>query len=146
MASKTYDPNAYDVIVAGIRLSGFAEGTFVSISHDSPGFSDKVGVDGEVARVRKHDRRATVTISLMQTSESNDELSQIYNKDRDSQNGAGVFSFRMVDRSGTTVFEADQAWIQSEPGATFSDEPESRDWEIRCANLRTFHGSNPDDG
>ena len=144
--SRTYDPNQYDVIFGGHRLSGFAEGTFVQITPETPGFSDKAGVDGEVSRARKHDRRATCTVSLMQTSESNEVLSAAYEADRRSPNGSGVTSFRIVDKAGTTVFEASQAWIQAEPDVTLSDEPEGRDWEIRLADKTGTHGSNPDDG
>lgn len=138
---KTYSPKNYDVIFAGVLLTGFAEGTFVTIATEGPGFSDVVGVDGEVTRNRLYDRRATVTVSLMQTSESNDELQAIYDSDRDGINGEGVGGLRIVDREGTTIFEAEDAWIQNDPDAELGAEASSRDWEIRCANLRATHGS-----
>ena len=142
---KTYDPNQKDVIFAGYLLKGFADGSMVSVSSEGPGFEDAVGVDGEVTRVRKHDRRHTVTVSLMQTSESNDDLSALYAADRDAANGSGVGALRIVDRSGTTIFEAAKAWIQNDPDASFEATPTAREWEIRCASLSVNHGSNPDD-
>lgn len=142
---KTYDPKSFDIIFAGILLEGFAEGTFVSIASEAPGFSDTVGVDGEVTRNRSHDKRATVTVSLMQTSESNALLSAAYLADRAAINGAGVGSLRIVDRAGTTVFRASKAWIQNDPDATLEAEAGGRDWEFRCADMLAFHGFTPDD-
>ena len=109
---KTYDPNQFDVIFAGYRLSGFAEGSMISLTHEANSFTDKIGVDGGVTRERSADKRATLTVSLMQTSESNEDLSALYNADRDAANGSGVGELRIVDRAGTTVFEAAKAWIQ----------------------------------
>lgn len=141
---KTYDPGQHDVIFAGRLLEGFGEDTFIAIAVEAPGFSDRVGVDGEVTRAKSYDRRATISVTLMQTSQSNDVLSAIYEADRAAPNGAGVGGVRVVDRSGTTVFEASKAWIQREPDAELGREAGERVWEIRCADYRGNHGGNPD--
>lgn len=141
---KTYDPGQYDVIFAGRLLEGFGEDTFISVAVEAPGFSDRVGVDGEVTRAKSYDSRATVSVTLMQTSLSNNVLSSIYLADRAAPNGAGVGSLRIVDRSGTSVFEASRAWIQREPDAELGREASERTWELRCADYRGLHGGNPD--
>lgn len=141
---KTYDPSQIDVVFAGRRLDGFGEDTFVEIAHEAPGFSDRVGVDGRVTRSKSLDRRATITITLMQTSESNAWLSALYNADRAATNGSGVGSLRIADRSGNTVFEASKVWIQAEPDAAFGREAAERVWTLRAADMGSTHDGSPD--
>lgn len=146
MALKTYDPNMYDVVFAGIRLNeGLAEGTFLTISSESPGFSSKVGVDGEVTRARSHDSRATARLVLMQTSEINERLSAIHAADMDALNGSGVGSFYVQDRNGSTVAEASKAYISDDPDLTLEAEASEREWTFELADYSVTHGSTPDE-
>ena len=145
-ALKTYDPKQYDIVFAGISLNeGLADGTFLTIAPDTPGFSKKVGVDGEVARSRSHDRSATVTFTTMQTSDVNDRLSALYNADRDAVNGSGVGTFFVQDRAGRMVGEAAKAYIADDPDVVLSGEAETREWTIELADWRPFHGGTPDE-
>ena len=146
MALKTYDPKQYDLVFAGINLSeGLADGTFLTVTPDTAGFSKKVGVDGEVTRSRSHDRTATATFTLMQTSEVNDRLSAVYNADRDAVNGQGVGTFFVQDRAGTTIGEASKAYIANMPDLTLSGEAETREWTIELADWTPVHGSVSDE-
>lgn len=141
---KTYDPKNYDLIVGDRLISGFGEGTFISISTESPGMSDTVGVDGVVTRSRSHDRRATMTITLMASSESNDFLSGLYQQDRDGQNGEGVVAVSLVNREGSDEFRSEESWIMDDPDPTFEAEVGEREWQIKMAYYKPSHGSIPD--
>lgn len=143
---KTFDPRKFDIVFAGIQLnSGVADGTFLTISSVTPGFSSKVGVDGTVTRARSHDRRATARVVLMQSSEVNDRLSAIYEADRQAVNGTGVGAFFVQDRDGTTVATASKAYISDDPDLTLEAEATTREWVIEIADLVIVHGSNPED-
>jgi hypothetical protein len=144
---KTYDPKRYDLVLGGVRLNqGLADGTWITVEGMSPGFTSKVGVDGEVTRARMHDRRATVRLTVMQTSAVNDLLSRQYLDDRNgNENGRGVASFLLQDRAGTTVVQASKAYIADDPDVTLSAEAETREWVIELADAEMFHGGNPDD-
>jgi len=143
---KTYDPKLYDIVFAGISLNeGLADGTFLTVAPDTPGFSKKVGVDGEVTRSRSHDRSATVTFTCMQTSDVNDRLSALYNSDRDAANGAGVGTFFIQDRAGRTFGEASKAYISDDPDLVLSGEAETREWTLELADWRPNHGGTPDE-
>jgi len=145
MALKTYDPRKFAIVFAGILVNeGLADGTFCTVTPTTPGFSSKVGTDGEVTRSRSHDRRAEVKITVMQTSELNDRLSAVYNADRAAVNGAGVASFRIQDLAGTTVLRASKAWISDEPDVSLEAEASTREWTIELADLDSTHGGNPD--
>jgi hypothetical protein len=141
---KTYDPNLYDVIFAGVRLNeGTADGQFVQVEFNAPAFTKKVGADGTVTRARSADRSGSLTVTLMQTSAINDVLSGIHLADRSAPNGQGVGSLLIQDRAGTTVLRASKAWIADDPSVTLEMEATTREWVIDFADGYMFHGGNP---
>lgn len=144
MSTKFLDPNLYSVVVAGIPLppNGYAEGSHIKLARDTPAFIDVVGVDGTVTRVRSHDDRATFTLSLMQTSETNAILAALHAVDLGSDNGAGVGPFVLKDRNGLTAHDAAECWISQTPDNEQDKTATSRDWVIRIAKLNSFEGGN----
>ena len=64
----SYDAKDVSVIVNGIYLTGFADGTFVSYSKDEEGFSTSIGALGDVARAKINNPLGTITVTLQQTS------------------------------------------------------------------------------
>jgi hypothetical protein len=140
--TKFYDADQITVVIAAIPISGYADGEFLTIEQESDAFSDVVGTDGEVTRSKTKDNRATVTLKLMQTSDSNDALSALYNADRAASNGAGVGAFLVRDRNGRSLFTGDACWIQKAPDVSFDRAPTSREWVIRVADLLRFDGGN----
>jgi len=143
MGFKVYDANEVSVSIAGIPIdSGFDDGEFLRIEQEADDFVDKVGTDGEVTRSKTNDRRATITILLMQSSTGNALLSALSNIDRLAGNGAGVGPFLARDRQGTALFAAAESWISKPPNVSFDREPTAREWTLRCASLERFDGSN----
>src|SRR6516164_4485899 len=100
--AKFYDPQAVAVTAFGALMQGFAQDTMIKIENMADAFVSEVGVDGEVARSKVSDRRVKVTISLLQTSQSNAVLSAQLVLDQAAPNGAGVGMFRMEDIQGGT--------------------------------------------
>jgi len=139
---KTYDPKSVHCTLAGHFIEGFGDGTFVSFSRTAPIFSTKVGVGGIVTRSRSHNKSGTVTFTLMQTSLSNDRLTEIMNADLNAINGAGVGSLTVQDIYGTTILTAAKAWIESPPDASFEAEATTRDWVIAFETLDETYGGN----
>jgi hypothetical protein len=139
---KTYDADQVTLVFAGILVQGYADGDFCTIEYESDGFTDVAGTDGEVARSKTNDRRATITIELLQTSSSNALFSQLANLDLNAPNGAGVGSLLINDRQGLSLYTAAECWIQKPADATFGREVTSRSWVLRCANLISFTGGN----
>jgi hypothetical protein len=139
---KVYDPDQVSVIAFGILIEGWADGEFITIENESEAFTDKIGTDGEVSRSKSNDDRATATIKLMQTSSSNALLTGVYQLDRALPNGAGVGSFMVRDRQGTSLYAAAEAWIQKVPDVSFDREATTREWKIRLAKVNHFTGGN----
>jgi hypothetical protein len=138
-----YDPNEITLVVCGIPISGgFAEDTFIEVQQDSDDFEDVVGVDGDVTRSKTNDHRATITVTLMQSSNDNLLLSAIANIDRRAGNGAGVGPALIKDNQGTTIFAGEKSWVAKQPDAAFGKKAGPRAWKIRVADLVRVDGGN----
>jgi hypothetical protein len=137
---RNYDSDQYFLSVAGIPISGYADGEFVRVERDNPAFDDVVGTDGEVTRSKTNDGRATATVRLMQTSPSNDLLSALHNSDKAAPGGVGVGPFLLQDLQGTTILFGEKCWIMKEPDLSLDRTATEREWEVRIANLISTHG------
>ena len=132
MAIKTYNPSQVLVIMNGVPMSGYADGTFVNITMQSDGITTQVGADGEIARAVNTDRRCTVTVTLQQTSPSNAILSSFFSMDLLTCGGT-IGPLMVQDLCGETIFMASQAWVVKPADVEFSKEISSRAWQIETA-------------
>lgn len=140
MSVRTFDPKAVIVTIGGVPMSGFADGTFLEITADVPQFTKTTGADGYVTRVKSNDYGAVMTLTLSQSSPSNDVLSAIFNADR--LTNAGVVPILIKDMSGTSVIFAATGWIQQFPDTSFGNEINDRAWIFDLANADLFIGGN----
>jgi hypothetical protein len=140
MSVRTFDPKKLIITYGGVPLSGFADGTFVTVERENDLFSKVSGTDGVVSRAKSNDRSGSCTVSLAQTSPSNDVLSGFYQLDEKAN--TGVLPLIGKDLSGRTVFASGNAWIRKPPPITAGKEIENRDWIIDCADLDMFIGGN----
>lgn len=138
MSIKSYDPKKVIITVGGAPMSGFADGTFVTVSRLNDSFVSHAGADGEVSRAKSNDRRGEMTLTLAQTSLSNDVLSGIYNLDERANRGVVAISIK--DLSGTTVFFSGSGWIRKPPDAPFGKEIDNREWVFDLADMDVFIG------
>jgi hypothetical protein len=122
---KTYDPKKVIVTFGGNVIDGYADGTFVEVSpSDGDGFKKVVGADGAVGRSKSSDNTNQVSITLLQTSKSNDVLSTIRNTDK--LTAKAIMPLSIVDLNGTSLFSWAEAWIKGDP--TWSKEKEIKDY------------------
>ena len=104
-ATKVYDADQVKLTIGGFAIeSGFADGEFLRVEQESEDFTDIAGTDGEVTRSKTNDRRATITVLLMQTSSGNQQLSALSNIDREGPNGVGITPLLIKDNNGDTLF------------------------------------------
>jgi hypothetical protein len=122
---KSYDPNQVIIIYGGVPISGLADGTFIQVTN-ADAWSKKVGADGEVGRSKSNDYTSEVTLTLMQTSSSNNYLSGIVAIDKASN--AGALPLQILDLSGTSLHFWPQAWIRKTADAGYSKEIGDRAW------------------
>lgn len=137
----TYDPKRISIVIGSHIVSGYAEDTFVSIEPDGDGTQAQAGADGEVGRSLSNNPLATLTLTLQQTSLSNDAMSDLLNLDRAS-GGAGVVPLQVRDLRGRTVFAASQAWVKQMPTIEYGSELSDREWELGCVMTESYLGGN----
>ncbi len=138
MATKLYDPEKVVITWGTALISGFAEGTFLEATRDEDAFFKKIGADGEVSRTRNKNKGGSVTITLLQTSASNDILSAA--QVADELTGLGVFPLMIKDLLGTTLLVAPNAWVKKRADAEFAKEQTDREWILDCDQLTGIVG------
>lgn len=136
----TYSCSEVQVIVGGAPMSGMADGTFVNIERDEQAYTKVTGADGSTSRSKSANRSGTITITLKQTSPSNDVLTGFMVADE--QGDAGVVPVLVKDNSGRTLHAASAAWVQKSPSQDFAKEISNREWVMDCARLDQFIGGN----
>ncbi len=137
---RTYAPKRVQVIYGADILTGFMDGTFIEVDKTSDDFTPHVGADGEGARVQSADESGSVTLTLMQTSASNDLLQAA--RDADKQTSQGTKSLMVKDGSGTTLILAPEAWIRKLPKVGMAGEKGSRVWVFDSTDLQVKVGGN----
>lgn len=134
--TKGYDANEVTIQIGTILVdSGYADGEFLRIEQEEDDFTDEVGTDGEVTRSKTNDRRATITVLVMQTSSSMQALSALSFLDKNTPNGAGIVPIMIRDRNGASIYTAQQGWIQRAPDVSFDRAATPREWVIRVGDL-----------
>lgn len=138
---NTYDPKQLIIVFGGVPITGYADGTFVTVTPNAERFTKVVGADGEVTRTKSNDFTHEVTITLKQSSLSNDYLSTIMNADRLSN--LGKLPLQIKDINGTTLWNWSQAWIRQPPDSEFAKELGERAWifDTGSADLEQIGGS-----
>ena len=137
---KTYDPKQVAVIIGGNIITGFTDGTFVMVERNDPAFNLKVGVDGIGTRAKTNNQSGKITITLHQSSASNDTLSALASADELSN--TGVVPAMVRDASGRTLCTALTAWVQKYANGEFAKEVTNRVWVIETDQLIIFDGGN----
>jgi len=137
---RTYDPAEVIITVGGIPLTGFADGTFLVVERDEDAFSKSTGADGNTARVKSNNHAGAATITLQQTSPSNDVLSGFAAADELSNRG--VVPILIKDLNGASTFFSASAWVRKMPAAEFGKALSDREWVLDCAAIDLFVGGN----
>lgn len=136
--TTTYDPAQVLVAFLGNVISGFMDGTFISVERDEDAFALKVGADGETARAKNNNRAGKVVLTLMQSSPSNDVLANL--GVQDEANATGIGSFSMRDNLGHSEASSPSAYISKMAKIERGKEILGVEWTFTCPVLNQFTG------
>jgi hypothetical protein len=141
---KVYNSDEVTIAIGPVLIeNGFADGEFCRIESENDDTEDVAGTDGEVAVSRTNDRRGTISIMLLQTSDANRGLSLLSNLAREAPNMAGAIVPALVsDQNGAGLWISENSWVQRPPDASFDRTAQTREWAVRCANLIRNDGGN----
>ncbi len=131
---NNYDPLKVIVTLGPILFVGFVEGSMITVSRDNETFTKRTGAGGDVTRVRSHDRSGRVTVRLMQSSLTNDDLSARHRQDE--LLGTQYAPLMVKDLNGTTLMTAPNAWVVKPADIELAgNEASDREWMIDCDEL-----------
>lgn len=137
---RTYTPGKVIITFGDIIFTGFADGTFVTIERNGDSFTKKKGSDGSVDRINNNAFDFNVSVTLKQTSITNDALSTIHGSD--ILNNDGIKPLTVQDLQGTSLFYAAEAWINKDPSDEYGDELSDREWVFETGPADKFTGGN----
>lgn len=140
MGVRTYDPKAVIITVGGVPMSGFSDGTFLQIVRNEPTWNLVVGADGFATRGKTNNFSGLMTITLKQSSPSNDVLSGFIAADE--LTNAAIVPILVKDLSGNSTYFSGQGWVQQWADSTFDKAITDREWILALATLDLFVGSN----
>lgn len=132
MNSYTYSPQDVRLVIGGYIFTGW---TNITVTR-SKSFLPVKGIRGKHTRVQNQDTSATIVISLMQTTPGNDVFSEILTQD--IINGTARVALTLADKSGTSIFSSNDAFVTGFPSATFSGQFQDRTWEIFCGTTSDY--------
>jgi len=141
---RTYDPKniivTFTVPGFAVIFTGFAAGTFLTITQNGDDFEKERGADGTVDRINKNSDDYSIECTIKMTSLTNDILSAIRKLDKTTNTGKGIFAVK--DLNGTTLFTAPQTWIRKAPDPDYGDALTSRNWAFDTGSAEQFIGGN----
>jgi hypothetical protein len=142
MSIANYCPDDVNCLAFGIPLSGFADGTFISITKDKVPFGTIETADGQVARLFTNSQTYTITLVLHRGSPSNDVLTKLWQLDELTQKAK--FPLFIKDLSGSDLFFSTTTWIEGLPNMSQSASFDTRTWVLRSSQAVVNFGSNQD--
>ena len=137
---KHWNPDLVDHIFGGILLSGFAEDKMSSFEPQNETFTLVKGVDGQFTRSFQPGQWAKWTITLMNSSKSNDVLAAAHNADILTPGGAGVVPCAVRDRNGTTQMVSAECYVEKFPTVDMANKAGPVEWSIIVVNYKLFVG------
>lgn len=136
----TYDPLQIVVVFAGNHLQGYADSSFVKVERSEDTWSDQVGADGQVTRVRSRNKTGNVTLTLVAASATNQILAGIIAAAENSTAPIDVGTLSIRDLNGLDLHTAEKAWLKRPANAEYAKDAGTREWMFRCAELITNSG------
>lgn len=142
-----YSPN--DITVTLTRddgfvhiVSGYSEDTMVSVEPMAEAFNMYTSADNKSTLIFNANKTATVTLTLNQTSETNDVLSQAYEEFVATKSPSKLFTISVKDNNGRSLYVSPQAFIGKRPTAVFANSMQNREWTLLCHNMSQYSGGN----
>jgi hypothetical protein len=134
---KQYGADKVSVIVNGTPITGFADGSFVTVARNVESATLHVGADGVGTKIVNADKSGTITIRLVQSSLSNAVLSAL-----EATNAN--FPVIVKDTNGLSLHSGAKAFVSAPPSSEYAQEMSPREWTIMVEALIHFEGGNAD--
>lgn len=127
--AQTYDFKKVSVIVDGVYITGYHDGSVIKVEKNEDDVTPHVGADGEVTYAESADQTGKITITLKQTSSSLPFLQQLRKSKR-------IFPIQIVDNN-TNAYRTggSEARILKMPDREWGNEVNPVEVQIHVADL-----------
>jgi len=144
MSLRYFDPKNFEIIFQGAVIGDWAS-EFIEASYSKPLYRMVKGCDGDSARIRNGNRAGIVKVSLLQSSPSNNQLSEFLLAD-ELTGFLNTGPLLCRDKEGGTLMLGTSAFIENIPPVTFGVTAKIRTWTFVCDNLIMYLGGLPVSG
>lgn len=125
----SYDAKDVSVIVNGIYLTGFADGTFVSYEKTEDRWAISTGSMGDTARAKVNNPLGTITVTLQQTSPQVSMLNNL------AKSGKLVEARVIHKGSNTEKIGGTQCFVMKEASGEYGSEISNREFTIQVLDF-----------
>lgn len=129
---KSYDIRKLVPLINGIPVQGLGSGSPISIEFPES-WTTQIGAGGAHTRSRNNDSSADLTLSLQQTSLTNQQLNIL--AELDNLTGNSTFAFLLKDTLGNDLLFAPQAYVTQRPAMSYGKDSGDREWTIKLCNV-----------
>ena len=134
----SFDPNKVIITVGDHTITGYDKESMVSLTRDQEETEEFVGRNDTVA-VHNPVKNSSIEITLLQTSDSNEELINFLNSNR-AVAGSGVFTISIVSKNGVggateSEFFSNKAYVKNDPVIDYNVGQNSRTWMIKAIDM-----------
>lgn len=141
----TYVPSDVSLNILGLDVEGYSDGAFINITPTNPTYSFRRTFDGSTQAIKNRWQTYKLTITLQQSSVSNNWLHLLYTLFK-TYNLPFIIPVLIRDKSGSTSFFASDCWFEKEPVVSYSSTLGTTVWEIQCNNGTMKVGGNGEVG
>jgi hypothetical protein len=131
-ALPVYSAREVKVAWGLILMEGFSGDNICSFAYNTELTSESIGCDGKLATSVTPDRSGTVTVELMQTSDSSKQLAALlaYQNNQSDTSKIVKADFAVSDPSGSTLCIARNAYLKSAPEVGLGVEQGTHEWTL----------------
>jgi hypothetical protein len=129
------DADQWRIIIAGVLItrgegqSGLADGEYFTSAWGDYWIHVE-GSDGSVVRSASYGLRLEMTLTLLETSVSNQYLSTLHASDLNSPGLKGIGSLVVQDMAGETFIRCTRSWLKKPADITLERGVTARKWPI----------------
>jgi hypothetical protein len=129
MALHTWSAKKFVIVIGGIPLTGFGDDAILTLTPAEADYEKKIGADGNVTRSANPGNVFDGTLTLMQTSLSNAQMTTIRELGR-ALPGSDVKTIMVKDLLGNDIMSAPTCYIEQMGDITRAKEANVQEWNI----------------
>lgn len=138
--SAMHDPLDWKMVFDGILIGGYANGSFIEVTHKTPASTIAMGADGEGTFVVSHDKSGTIKITLRRKHPVNRLLSAKLAALRAGVRSA-IGPLLVENVKDKSFAKATYAAVVATPTLVGSTDDVPIEWMFESPNVDIFHGA-----